>query len=98
MRERWLANTEVLLKNFVEGEVLWEPEDPTVVPKLAKVFWLIAEFWLPFVEMREEKVGPERLQEGVDLMMQVLRPYMTEEALAELGSGRQEVHMGGDKS
>jgi hypothetical protein len=25
-------------------------------------------------------------------------PYMTEEALAELGSGRQEVHMRGEKS
>jgi AcrR family transcriptional regulator len=85
VRERGLANTQVLLKNFVEGGVLREPEDPTAVPKLAKIFWLIAEFWLPFVEMGEETVGPERLREGVDLMVQVLRPYITEEALAELG-------------
>jgi AcrR family transcriptional regulator len=98
VRERGLANTEVLLKNFVESGVMREPEDPTAMLKLARIFWLIVEFWLPFVEMGEERVGPERLQEGVDLMMQVLRPYMTEEALAELGSGRQEVRMRGDKS
>jgi AcrR family transcriptional regulator len=85
VRERGLANTEVLLKNFVESGVLRKPEDPTALLKLARTFWLIAEFWLPFVEMGEERVGPERLQEGVDLMMQILKPYMTEEALAELG-------------
>jgi len=98
VRERGLANTEVLLKNFVESGVLREPEDPTAVPKLVKIFWLIAEFWLPFVEMGEETVGPEPLQEGVDLMVQILKPYMTEETLAELGSGRQEIHLRGDKS
>jgi AcrR family transcriptional regulator len=98
VRERGLANTGALLEHFVEGGVLREPEDLTAVPKLAKIFWLIAEFWLPFVEMGEERVGPERLQEGVDVMMQVLKPYLTEEALAEFGSGRQEVHMRGEKS
>ena len=85
MRERGLVNTEALLKNCVESGILRELEDPTMVPKLAKLFWLIAEFWLPFTEMVEEVVRPEQLQEGVDLMMQVLEPYMTEEALAELG-------------
>jgi hypothetical protein len=37
------------------------------------------------------------LQEGVDLIVQVLRPYMTEEALAELGSGREGVRMRGEE-
>jgi AcrR family transcriptional regulator len=87
VRERGLANTEFLLETFVDGGVLREIGDPATVPKLAKVFWLIAEFWLPFVEMGEEAMGPERLQEGVELMMQILKPYMTEETLVELGSG-----------
>jgi AcrR family transcriptional regulator len=98
VRERGLANTEVLLKNFVKSGVLREPEDPTALLKLARIFWLIAEFWLPFAEMGEETVGPERLQEGVELVMQILKPYMTEEALDELGSGRQEVHLRGERS
>ena len=98
MRERGLANTQVLLKNVVEGGVLREPEDPTAVPKLATIFWLITEFWLPFAEMGEETVGPEQLQEGVELLMQVLRPYMTQEAVAEPGSARLEVYMRGDRS
>ena len=98
VRERGLANTEVLLKSFVESGVLRGPEDPTAVPKLATILWLITEFWLPFAEMGEEPVGPERLQEGVGLMIQILKPYVTEEVLAaELGSDRQEVYARGDK-
>ena len=87
VRENGLANTEFLLQTFVDGGILREPEDQKALPELAKLFWLIVEFWLPFVEMGEEAVGPERLQEGVELMMQILKPYMTEEALVELGSG-----------
>lgn len=98
LRERGLANTEILLKNLVEGGVLREPEDPAAVPKLATILWLITEFWLPFTEMGEETVGPERLQESADLLMQVLRPYMTEEAVAEFGSSRHEISMRGNTS
>jgi Bacterial transcriptional repressor len=50
VRERGLANTEILLKNYIEGGVLRKTEDPTAVARLAKIFWLITEFWLPFVE------------------------------------------------
>ena len=98
VREGGLANTEFLLESFVAGGILREPEDQKALPELAKLFWLIVEFWLPFVEMGEEAVGPERSQEGVGLMMQVLKPHMTEAALAELGSGRREVHSKGGKS
>ena len=49
------------------------------------------------VLFREEMVGPERLQEGVDPMMQVLTPYMTKVTLAELDSDGQVVHVRGDE-
>jgi len=98
VRELGLANTELVLENFVASGVLREPEDPGAIPKLAKLLWLIVEFWLPFVEMGDKSVGPERSQEGVDLMMQILKPYMTELMLGEPGSGRPGVHFEGDKS
>ena len=95
VREGGLANTEFLLGTFVTSGILREPEDPDAMPDLAKLFWLIVEFWLPFVEMGEEAVGPERSREGVGLMMRILKPYMTEQALAELDSGGREVRSGG---
>jgi AcrR family transcriptional regulator len=98
VRERGLANTGFLLESFVAGGVLRKPEDPALVPRLANLFWLIVEFWLPFVEMGEERIGPERSREGVGLIMLVLEPYMTEETLAELGAGRGKVHTKGERS
>jgi AcrR family transcriptional regulator len=99
IRKSGLANTEFLLETFVAGGILREPEDQKALPELAKLFWLIVEFWLPFVEMGEEAVGPERSREGVGLMMRILEPYMTEQALAELDSGSREVQSrGGSKS
>jgi AcrR family transcriptional regulator len=98
VRERGLANTGFLLESFVAGGVLRKPEDPALVPRLANLFWLIVEFWLPFVEMGEERIGPERSREGVGLIMLVLEPYMTEETLAELGTGRGKVHTKGERS
>lgn len=85
IRERGLANTEAILGSFVGSGVLRAPEDSNAVHRLATILWLIAEFWLPFVEMGEETVGPERLKEGVNVMMQTLKPYMTEETLEVLG-------------
>jgi AcrR family transcriptional regulator len=99
VRRDGLANTEFLLESFVAGGILREPEDPEALPDLAKLFWLIVEFWLPFVEMGEEAAGPESSREGVGLMMRILKPYMTEQALAELDSGSREVRSrGGSKS
>jgi AcrR family transcriptional regulator len=98
VRESGLANTEFLLQTFVAGGILREPEDQKALSELAKLFWLIVEFWLPFVEMGEEAVGPERSREGVGLIMRILEPYMTKQALAELGSGSRKVQSrGGSK-
>lgn len=96
VRESGLANSEAILGSFVGSGVLRAPEDQNAVHRLATILWLITEFWLPFVEVGEETVGPERLNEGVDLMMQTLKPYMTQEALDELG--RPGVQMRGGKS
>lgn len=82
VRETGLANTEALLHAFVEGGFLRQPNDPATLPRLAKVIWLITEFWLPFAEMGDEAVGTERLREGVDLLMQILNPLMEDAAIA----------------
>jgi AcrR family transcriptional regulator len=98
VRERGLSNTENLLNSFFDRGVLQEPNDPDAVPRLATVLWLITEFWLPFAEMGDQIAGSERFQEGVKLLMQVLKPYMTEEAVAGSGPDRQDVTIQKEKS
>ncbi|MDQ3639459.1 MAG: hypothetical protein M3426_16035, partial [Actinomycetota bacterium] len=45
----------------------------------AKALMLVAEFWLPFEETGGEASGRELLtREGVDLMMQILEPHLSD--------------------
>ncbi|HKH77220.1 MAG TPA: TetR/AcrR family transcriptional regulator [Rubrobacteraceae bacterium] len=84
VRDRGLSGTEALLRGFVEAGVLREPEDEAAIPELAKTLMLIAEHWLPFADAGGEELGPDRVREGAALMMRVLRPRLTEQALAGL--------------
>jgi AcrR family transcriptional regulator len=84
VRRRGLADTELLLQHYVAAGVLRAPDAPEVVPHLALACWLIVENWLPFAELGGESIGPAQLRGGVDLLIHILRPYLTAGALAEL--------------
>ena len=80
-RER-LANFEVLFQHFVSAGVARPPETPALVANLAKLCWLISDYWLPFLEIDGELVMPEATEQGVNLLMQVLHPYISEAGFA----------------
>jgi len=82
LRERGLAGTEDLLRAFVEAGVLQEIGDEAAVSRLAKVLMLVAEFWLPFEETGSDTLERGPMREGVELMMQVLKPYLADGELA----------------
>lgn len=84
VRERGLDGTEALLRSFVEGGVLLGLEGPDEIVRLAKVLMLVAECWLPYEETAGGELEPERRQEGVELMMQVLRPHLADDVTAGL--------------
>lgn len=77
VRERGLLGTEALLRRFAEEGVIRATSDEAF-SRLAKVLVLISEFWLPFEETGGETPDPGRAQEGVDLLMEVLRPRLTD--------------------
>ncbi|MBI3942527.1 MAG: TetR/AcrR family transcriptional regulator [Chloroflexi bacterium] len=76
VRERGFAGFQELFMMFVDAGVLKQPESPDRVNSLAEIIWLISEFWLPSVEASGQAVDPAQMRHGVDLMMQVLRPYI----------------------
>ena len=91
VRERGLDGTEALLRGFVEVGVLRGPEDRGGILRLAKVLMLVAECWLPYEETAGGELEPGQRQEGVELMMQVLRPHLAGNASAGLpGHGEEE--------
>ena len=46
--------------------------------------WLVALFWLNYLEVGGEEVNEDTLTRGIDLLRNMLRPRLTEEALISL--------------
>lgn len=78
VRERGIAGTEALLRAFLWAGVLEGPEDGAALSRLAKTLMLVAEFWLPFEETGSEEPKHEPSRQGVELMMQLLEPYLAD--------------------
>ena len=73
-RER-LAKLEALFQQF-ESMAEADSLPPTSITNLARLCWLISDYWLPFLEIDGELVLPEVIEQGVALYMQVLQPYI----------------------
>jgi AcrR family transcriptional regulator len=82
MRRERLAAFEELFQHFVSAGVARPPASPSLVGNLAKLCWLISDYWLPFVELDGEPVLPDVIEQGVALYLQVLDPYVNEAGTA----------------
>lgn len=67
-----------LIDMFVAAGVLRAPNDPETVTRLAKLIWLISEFWLASVEVSGDTVDTTQIERGIALMLQVLEPFILE--------------------
>lgn len=88
IQSRRLEEQEMFLRGFVEAGIMHEPEDPEVLAAIVRLGWVFSSGWLSFLEAGGESIEPEKMDEGVDLMMQILKPYLTDEGLAEAGASR----------
>jgi AcrR family transcriptional regulator len=78
IRQERLVRFEELFQHFVSAGVARTPASPALVANLAKLCWLISDYWLPFLEIDGELVLPDMIEQGVALYMQVLSPYVSE--------------------
>jgi AcrR family transcriptional regulator len=83
LRERYLAVRQRGYQGFreaigalVKAGVLIAPPDDTTVERLADLCWLISEFWLSELEVSGADIHESQMERGIDLMMQVLHPYI----------------------
>jgi len=49
-----------------------------------EAIWLVALFWLNYLEVGGEDIDDETLSRGIDLLRTMIRPHLTQEALTEL--------------
>lgn len=78
LRQERLARFEGLVAQFVSAGVAQLPAEAGLVTNLAKLCWLISDYWLPFLEIEGEVALPVVIEQGVALYLQVLEPYLTQ--------------------
>ena len=75
VREAGLANVEGLLRVFTQVGVLDVPDPDQALPELARIIWILADFWFPFAELDRLSGQQVDLREGRALILRVLSPY-----------------------
>lgn len=68
----------------METGVLQAFEDSTTLPALINIILLINDSWLPLLDLEDEAISPQTIQTAINLMLQVMRPYLSQAALAQL--------------
>lgn len=69
---------------FIDAGVLRAPATPAQFDSLLKISWLISNYWLSFIESAGEDIKEEQIDQGIELIMTVLEPYIINEERNEL--------------
>lgn len=83
-RKRRMAESKSFLQGLVASGVLRKPESEASLSALLTVMWLIPENWLSYMEIWGKTINRKTLHESMDLFFQIIRPYLSVTALADL--------------
>ena len=91
VQRRRMVQVRHFFKGLILGGVMREPADPQALEALATITWIVTNNWLNHLMVDDGPLGPENVRKGVELMLYVLRPHLTEQAAAELDAQRIEL-------
>ena len=60
------------LRIFTQVGVLYVPDPDQALPELARIIWILADFWFPFAELDRLTGAQVDLREGQSLILRVL--------------------------
>jgi AcrR family transcriptional regulator len=72
-----MQNIQALVGRLVVSGVLQPPTTPGQYTDIATTAWIIATYWLAYLETMGEAVTLQQVQRGAALVMQMLRPYLS---------------------
>lgn len=70
---QWVAFGE----HLVTQGILRPPRPPRTLHDLAVAIWLIAQGWIPFLDLTGDPADPRQVAKGADLVLVALDPYLT---------------------
>lgn len=81
MTEQRFADQASFAQQIQAAGILSAMEEPEQLKRLLAACWMIANNWLGFVEMNGEEVTEQQMDEGIAVLMTVLRPYLNKGAM-----------------
>lgn len=76
VRQRGYEGFRQIVAALAQTGIIRVSLDDATIEQLADLCWLISEFWLSTVEVSGKSIDAGQMQRGIDLMMQVLQPYL----------------------
>ncbi|MCP4431557.1 MAG: hypothetical protein GY806_11305 [Gammaproteobacteria bacterium] len=52
------------------------PDDKRTLPRLIRIGWLIADYWLDFLQIEGSSLNEKNMGEGIELIRVLLDPYL----------------------
>ncbi len=78
VRQRGYDGFKALFQAFVSAGVMRPAAQARTIEDLMQVCWLISEFWIVYLEIGGQDIDALQVQNGVDLMLGILQPYLTQ--------------------
>jgi len=75
--ERRLDEWTAFGEHLVSQGLLRSPRPPRTVRDLAVAIWLLAQSWVPFLELAGDPTDPQQFAHGTELILVALDPYLT---------------------
>lgn len=73
-------------QHLIDTGTLVEPEDPSAIPSIIKISWLISDYWFHFLDVDGKPVDKASAKELIQMILLILRPYLSKDALEELSA------------
>ena len=81
-----------LFREMVDAGVLREQAGADGFESVYTIAWIITDFWISFLDINDEDPTQENLVKGLELIIQVWRPFLTEEAIGGFELLRNQYH------
>ncbi|WP_413380967.1 TetR/AcrR family transcriptional regulator [Alkalihalobacillus sp. 1P02AB] len=78
IQEQRMTEQKKFFQYFIDAGVLSISQGESQVQDLLKISWIISNYWLAFLETSGEEVSEEKIEQGIQLIMTVIQPYLNE--------------------
>jgi AcrR family transcriptional regulator len=84
VKKQWWNQVESFVQELINAKILINLEDEKTKSLLIKLHFLIAEYWLVYLDVEGKPINQKNVLEGIEMVLLIFRPYLSKKALREI--------------